>query len=150
MRCNLAERVPCLGVLHVVCAGKAVMVPLLLALACCACVSIFDVKAAHVAHVLVHVPFSFVCIHFVGGALSCCATSWMYGTNCALPTYGMSTCGLPLRVRICVCPDCIHRLVLPCVHALKVFGAWCSTLVDGGVMLGVGRSVVGCVWFVAV
>jgi hypothetical protein len=33
-------------------------------------VLIFDIKAAGVAHVLVCVPFSFVCIHFVGDTLS--------------------------------------------------------------------------------
>ncbi len=59
-----------MGVLHVVCMGKAVLVPLLLVLACGARVPIFDVEAAHVAHVLVCVPFSFVCIHFVGDVFS--------------------------------------------------------------------------------
>ena len=59
-----------MGVLHVVCMGQAVLVPLLLVLACGARVPIFDVKAARVAHVLVCVPFSFVCIHFVGDVFS--------------------------------------------------------------------------------
>ncbi len=66
----LAEKVPCLGVLHVVCTDKAILVPLLLALACHGCVPIFDVEAACEVNVLVCVPFSFFCIHFVGGALS--------------------------------------------------------------------------------
>jgi hypothetical protein len=67
---DLAEQVPCLGILHVVCVGKVILVPLLLALAYRARVPIFDVKATRVAHVLVHVPFIFVHIHFVGGTLS--------------------------------------------------------------------------------
>jgi hypothetical protein len=59
-----------LCLLHVVCAGKAILVPLLLALACHALVPIFEVEAARVPYVLVRVPFGFVHIHFAGGALS--------------------------------------------------------------------------------
>jgi hypothetical protein len=67
---NFAEWVPCLGVLHVVCMSKAILVPLLLASAYSAHVPIFDVEAASVAHILVCVPLYFVCIYFAGGMLS--------------------------------------------------------------------------------
>jgi hypothetical protein len=54
------------------------------------------------------------------------------------------------HVVICARLSCVRRHVLPCVHALQIAVACCSTLIDNGVMLGVGRSVVERVQFVAV
>jgi hypothetical protein len=130
---NLAEWVPCLGVLHVVCASEAILVSLLLAFACCANVPIFDVKAA------------FDRVHFAWGALSLLCTSlniW-YHLCSSDKWYGhlwtASTAQLPAPAATA------STSILLCVHALQFAGAYCSTLVDSGVMLGVGRSVVGCV-----
>ncbi len=70
MHHNLAEWVPCIVILHIVCAGEAILVSLLFALACCTHVQIFDIKATCVSHVLVCVPLCYVHIHFAWGLLS--------------------------------------------------------------------------------
>jgi hypothetical protein len=131
--------------------GEAILVSLLFALACRTRVPIFDIKSAHVAHVLVCIPLHFVCIYFAWSPLSAVFLLEHTGSN----EY--------LRHMVLAPVDCLfqgiiihtHRnYVLLCVllhlHSLQTIGAYCSTLVDSGVMLGVGRSVVERMRFVAV